>query len=63
LRGAGVLVMVTLLLDRLTGSIDACLITAKRVPPRRVVLASIAITASITKNGPATPMKISVLVV
>ena len=62
LREAGLLVIVTPLFDRLTDGTIACQIAAKGVPPRHIVLASGASTASITKNDLEKPMKENVLV-
>src|SRR5208283_2076943 len=57
LREAGSSVIMTLLFDKLAGCTPACQITAKRVPPRRIVLTGVASTASITMDGLERPMK------
>jgi hypothetical protein len=47
----------TLLFDKLAGCTPACQIAAKRVPARRIALAGVASTASITMNDPERPIK------
>src|SRR5277367_1110304 len=56
-RKAGSLVMIVLLFDKLADGTNSSPIAAKEVPSKRLVLASIAGTASITTTGLQRPMK------